>query len=97
MVSNYVTLAALCHEAKVVNNFKHLKFTEARRVVLGSPKNKFLLEQFASFIDCIDATASQTKDTLGRKKGKDKLRQGGAEGGGCGRIEIQDSACLLDE
>lgn len=70
MVSSYVNLAALCHKAKVVNNFKHLKFTEARRVVLGSPKNKFLLEQFASFIDCIDATAPQTKDTLGRKREK---------------------------
>ena len=54
---NYVNLA-LCHKAKIVNGFKYMEFTEARRVVIGSPNNKFLLEQFASFIDCMDVPAS---------------------------------------
>jgi hypothetical protein len=51
-----------------VNDFKHVEFTEIRRVVIGSPNNKFLLEKFASFIDCMDAPASQTKNTLGKKR-----------------------------
>lgn len=37
-----------------MNDFKYVEFIEIRRVVIGFFNNKFFLEKFVLFIDCMD-------------------------------------------